>query len=83
MVLGPASEGHCRTWNPQQLRAWLIENGLGEEYATVLEQQDIGGETFLSMSKAELKGVGITKFGPLKKAMLLMDKLLREAGVDA
>ena len=64
-------------WGSTEVAAWAEELGLPIA-GIAFQQHAVDGESFLDLSREELKEIGVVQLGPLKKLIRERDKILRE-----
>lgn len=69
---------NVESWTAEQVGDWLEQIGLGE-YKAVFIDNCIEGETLISMSKADIKELGVEKVGHRVK----LDKEIRKLCPDS
>lgn len=66
------------TWSTEEVGEWLDAIGLGE-YKAVFADNCIEGETLVSMSKSDIKELGVEKVGHRVKLDKEIKKLIVES----
>ncbi|XP_011351823.2 diacylglycerol kinase eta isoform X1 [Ooceraea biroi] len=72
--VGHAMRDQIATWSVQEVCTWL-ENLQLEEYAEKFASHDIRGRELLALTRRDLKELGITKVGHVKRILQAIDDL--------
>jgi len=62
-------------WSTVEVGIWLESVQLGE-YTEVFANNDIRGKELLNLSRRDLKEIGITKIGHLKRILMAVKELI-------
>merc|ERR1711988_1964989 len=60
-------EAHPKHWVSTQVVSWVRSRGIPDEVAALFGDHEVDGEDLLSMTKTELREVGVNKMGHLMK----------------
>lgn len=61
-----ASAASCQSWSEAEVGAWLGELGLGEHRAA-FEEHRIDGYALLRLERSDMREMGLSKIGDLKR----------------
>lgn len=63
-----------RTWGVKEVQSWLESLQLGE-YAEAFAKHDVTGRELLSLARRDLKDLGVTKVGHVKRILQAVKEL--------
>ncbi|XP_022093446.1 diacylglycerol kinase delta-like isoform X4 [Acanthaster planci] len=76
---GASSGESSRAWTPQQVGLWLDSLSLGE-YRDNFIRNDIRGSELLTLERRDLKDIGVTKVGHIKRIQQAIKELEKRDG---
>ncbi|KAI8430378.1 hypothetical protein MSG28_000668 [Choristoneura fumiferana] len=68
------SVGQVRVWGVKEVQAWLETLQLGE-YSDAFAKHDVTGRELLSLARRDLRDIGVTKVGHVKRILQAVKEL--------
>lgn len=62
-------EDHPKQWNTSQVHSWVRSRGIPDTVAALFVEHEVDGNDLLTLTKTELREIGVNKVGHLKKLM--------------
>lgn len=70
-----SSSSNARMWNVDKVCEWLKTLQLSKDYSSLFIQNAIDGAVLVTMSQADIKDIGITAFGDVRKLDMALSAL--------